>query len=348
MKILSVGGMDGLSNTCLHRHWALEKIADKVDVVNSSGFTSLWYKISYHLFLYGIPIRIPENRNENALIIEKVNSTQYDIVWIDKGITIYPETLKYIKKKSPQTILVSYSPDNMALRHNQTQQYLECIPLYDYHITTKSYILDDMKKLGAKNILFTHKSYESTFHYPRQLSEEEKKQIGGDIGFVGAWEKERCESILYLAKHGLNIRVWGGGKWKKYKGLYPNLIIEDKGLYSEDYSKSFQAFKISLCFLRKMNFDLQTSRSMEIPACGGFMIAERTIEHQALFEEGKETEFFSTNEELLKKCKYYLSHEEERKQIAANGLKKCQTAGYSNIETLRSIINYIENNSKKN
>lgn len=341
MKILSVGGMDGLSNTCLHRHWALEKIADQIDVVNTSGFTSLWYKIAYHLFLYGIPIRIPENRKENSQIIEKINSTYYDIVWIDKGVTIFPETLQYIKKKSPKTLLISYSPDNMALRHNQSQQYLECIPLYDHIITNKSYILEDMRKLGAKDIRFVNNSYESTFHYPRTLTSEDYKEIGGDIGFVGAWEKERCESILYLAQHGLNVRVWGGGKWLKYKGMYPNLTIENKGLYSENYSKSFQAFKISLCFLRKMNFDLQTTRTVEIPACGGFMMAERTSEHQAMFEEGKEAAFFSTNEELLEKCKYYLFHEEERKQIATAGLKRCQTSGYSNEDTIRNVINNI-------
>lgn len=341
MKILSVGGMDGLSNTCLHRHWALEKIADQIDVVNTSGFTSLWYKIAYHLFLYGIPIRIPENRKENSQIIEKINSTYYDIVWIDKGVTIFPETLQYIKKKSPKTLLISYSPDNMALRHNQSQQYLECIPLYDHIITNKSYILEDMRKLGAKDIRFVNNSYESTFHYPRTLTSEDYKEIGGDIGFVGAWEKERCESILYLAQHGLNVRVWGGGKWLKYKGMYPNLTIENKGLYSENYSKSFQAFKISLCFLRKMNFDLQTTRTVEIPACGGFMMAERTSEHQAMFEEGKEAVFFSSNEELLEKCKYYLSHEEERKQIATSGLKRCQTSGYSNEDTIRNVINNI-------
>lgn len=341
MKILSIGGMDGLSNTCLQRHRALKKIADEINVVNTSGFTSLWYRIAYHLFLYGMPIRIPENRKENSQIIEKINSTYYDIVWIDKGITIFPETLQYIKKKSPKTLLISYSPDNMALRHNQSQQYLECIPLYDYIITNKSYILDDLKKLGAKNVRFVNNSYESTFHYPRTLTPEDYKEIGGDIGFVGAWEKERCESILYLAQHGLNVRVWGGGKWLKYKGMYPNLTIEDKGLYSENYSKSFQAFKISLCFLRKMNFDLQTTRTVEIPACGGFMMAERTSEHQAMFEEGKEAAFFSTNEELLEKCKYYLSHEEERKQIATAGLKRCQTSGYSNEDTIRNVINNI-------
>lgn len=347
MKILSVGNMDGLSNTCLHRHWALEKIADKVDAINTSGFTSLWYKIAHHLFLLGLPIRIPENRNENEQIIAKVNSNYYDIVWIDKGVTIYPETLKYIKEKSPQTILVSYSPDNMALRHNQSQQYIECVPLYDHIITNKSYILDDMRKLGANDIYFVNNSYEPTFHHPYILTTDEYKHIGGDIGFVGAWEKDRCESILYLAKNGLNIRVWGGGKWIKYKGMYPNLTIENQGLYSEDYPKSFQAFKVSLCFLRKKNYDQQTTRSVEIPACGGFMLAERTKEHLAMFEEGKEAEFFSSNEELLKKCKYYLLHETKRKQIASAGLKRCDTSGYSNEDTIRNIIYTILKKNEK-
>lgn len=341
MRILSVGGMDGLSNTCLHRHWALEKIADETDVVNTSGKCSLWYRIAYHLFLYGIPVRLPENNNENAQIIQKVKEKDYDIVWIDKGVTIFPETLKFIKAHSPRTIIVSYSPDNMALRHNQSRQYVECVPLYDHIITNKSYILDDMRRLGAKDVRFVNNSYEKTFHHPRTLSDEDRSRIGGDIGFVGSWEQERCDSIMYLAKHGLNVRIWGGGKWLEYKGKYPNLTIENKGLYSEDYSKSFQAFKISLCFLRKMNFDQQTTRTVEIPACGGLMMAERTDEHRAMFEEDKEAVYFSSNKELLDKCRYYLSHEEERRQIAAAGLTRCLTSDYSNEGMIRNVIKNI-------
>jgi spore maturation protein CgeB len=114
-------------------------------------------------------------------------------------------------------------------------------------------------------------------------------------------------------------------------------------LYREDYPKVLQAFKISLCFLRKINSDQQTARTMEIPACGGFLLAERTNEHLRLFEEGKEADFFSSNEELLEKCEYYLQHETLLADIAKAGRSRCVTSGYSNLETIGKIIRIISN-----
>ena len=341
MKILSVGDFSGLSNTCLHRNWALKEIADEVDEVDTStSHISMKYRIAYHLFLYGLPIHLPDEVNANDSIKFFVKTNKYDIVWIDKGVIINPETLLFIKKFSPDTKIVSYSPDNMALRHNQSQNYIECIPLYDVHFTTKSYIIEEMKRLGAMRIYFTNKLYEPRFHYPRNLTDDEIKRLGGDVGFIGMWEKERCESILYLAEHGIHVKVYGSGKWNRYKNV-PNLTI-NPGVFSEDYPKALQAFKISLCFLRKMNFDQQTSRTMEIPACGGFMLAERTTEHLALFKEGKEAEFFSTNEELLKKCRYYLLHDDERRRIAKAGNLRCRESGYSNKESLCRMIDIVQ------
>ncbi|WDF68990.1 glycosyltransferase [Sphingobacterium oryzagri] len=345
MKVLSVGTMVGLSNTCLHRHWALEKIADEIYVVNTrSEKTSFFYKIANYLFQKGIPIRLPDDCNANQEIrniIDQSGKEAFDVLWIDKGITINPDTLAHVRRLSPKTKIVSYSPDNMALKHNQSQNYLKCVPLYDVHFTTKSYILEDLKKLGAVRVEFTTKHYEQTFHYERDLAKEEMDRLGGDVGFIGAWEKERCESILYLVNNGIKVKVYGDGKWNDYKNI-ENLEIKP-GVYSEDYSKALQSFKISLCFLRKMNHDLQTSRTMEIPACGGFMLAERTIEHLELFEEGEEAEYFSSNEELLEKCRYYLINDDKRRSIAKGGKNRCATSGYSNEESIRRMLKIVLN-----
>jgi len=122
---------------------------------------------------------------------------------------------------------------------------------------------------------------------------------------------------------------------------HPNLIVEHKPLWGEEYAKAISSFDINLCFLRKINRDLQTTRSVEIPACGAFMLAERTEERLGLFEEGKEAEFFSSDEELMSKVKFYLDNPEMRYRIAASGRKRCVSSGYNNENRIADVLRQI-------
>ena len=80
MRILSVGSLSGMSNTCLHRNWALHKVADEVDEINTQlNPIKLWGRICYHLFFLGLPIRIPENNKENEKICKMVKNKDYDM-----------------------------------------------------------------------------------------------------------------------------------------------------------------------------------------------------------------------------------------------------------------------------
>lgn len=72
-------------------------------------------------------------------------------------------------------------------------------------------------------------------------------------------------------------------------------------------------------------------RCMDIMGCGGFLLSNYqadffldavTEDGSAAFAPGVDFDFYSSSEELLDKVGYYLSHEDERAQIARNGYEK--------------------------
>lgn len=342
MRILSVGPFpqEGKTNTTIHRSECLRKYSTEFKELDSRMSWNLWSRIINKLISKGFLLNLPDNSNVNKRLLEEVNMHQYDCIWIDKGNTIYPSTLQKIKLQQPNCKLVHYMIDDFMNPNHKTKQIIDTIPLYDYYIVNRKANIKELKAYGCKNPICVFMSYEEKFHYPRTITEIERKDLGGNIGFIGTYEKERASSLCYLAEHGITVRVWGDG-WGKLKGFSPNLIIEGRGLYDDNFCKAIGAFKINIAFLRKKSRDLHTTRSSEIPACGGFMLAERTEEHLEMFQEGKEAAFFSSNEELLEKCKYYLAHEEERASIANAGRLRCLNSDYSNEGVIKKLIGII-------
>jgi hypothetical protein len=159
------------------------------------------------------------------------------------------------------------------------------------------------------------------------MSDAPTEKFRAPVSFVGTYEAMRAESIGKIARAGIGVRVWGS-RWDRWPDPAPGVTVEGRDVVQDDYARALSAADIGLCFLRKINRDLQTQRSVEIPACGGFMLAERTDEHLSLFKEGIEAEFFSSDDELVEKCRHYLAHPEERKKIAAAGRARCLASRY--------------------
>ena len=63
-------------------------------------------------------------------------------------------------------------------------------------------------------------------------------------------------------------------------------------------------------------------RLWDIMASGGFVLSNFQVELPEYFELGIHLDTYASMDELLEKCDYYLSHEKQRKEIAANGLEE--------------------------
>lgn len=335
LSILYVGPLN-YGSTCLQRMQALERLGYEVSGIDMQS--------KYDLSFIGKVFRklkIPLDFNRgNKKIIEHLKAKKYDLLWIDKGLQIFPATIKKAKLLRPGIQIVSYSPDDMLNPDNQSKFYLKGVRLFDYHVTTKSFNVSELKEIGAKKVIFSEKAFDPFTHKKIQLLKEDLEKYKCDVGFIGQFEDERFRSMLYLAENGIRVTV-RGPNWEKYTDIHENLDVRPGFFMGETYSKIINATAINLCFLRKANRDLQTARSIEIPACGGFMLAERTTEHMKLFEDGKEAVFFSDDQELLRQVNYYLNNPSLRQSIADAGMRRCNNSGYSTDERLKEILNMI-------
>src|SRR5262249_31144401 len=146
----------------------------------------------------------------------------------------------------------------------------------------------------------------------------ETTAFGADVAFVGTFEAPRAASLLALARAGIGVRVWGNG-WAQLRDAHPNLSVEARPVYDDDYARTINATRINLAFLRKANRYLQTCRTVEVPACGGFMLHERSGEVERLFAGDREAAFFETDGDLVAACRRWLADEAGRRAVAEAG-----------------------------
>lgn len=86
--------------------------------------------------------------------------------------------------------------------------------------------------------------------------------------------------------------------------------------------KVFQASRINLNMtIRPIETGL-SQRIWDVLACGGFLLTNYQSEIPDYFEIGKELETYESIPELEEKVRYYLSHEDERMEIAIRGYEK--------------------------
>jgi hypothetical protein len=226
---------------------------------------------------------------------------------------------------------------------NQTVYYLNSLKFYTLILTTKSYNVSELLSLGAKHVKFVSNCYDHKLHKKLVLSKADLESYYSPVGFIGAFEEDRYLHILSLAKNGIPVKVFGKS-WAKYSNIHTNLIVDPNDYYHYDYVKILNAIDINLCFLRKQNRDLQTQRSVEIPACSKLMIAERTSEHLNLFEENKEAVFFENGnyKELYQKVYYFLKNKSLAIAIGENAYKRCLSSSYSYKSQINNILNNLD------
>lgn len=333
------------SGTCAARLSGLVKAAKNVKAISYEPFFHFFHTLGYFgkkfnsfQTLYGLG---PSILFYNQYLLKIAKQYMPQVLWIDKGHYIMPSTLKKIKYETG-ALLICYNTDDIAYSPNGWRLHLSGISNFDIYFTTNSFNISELKLLGANNVVHTQMGFNSDLFYPRKLDIVRRKKIGASTGFIGHWEPNTESLLIDLVDKGIDIRI-RGQSWSKVKNKSKlESFVEPVQLSTKDYTDAIISTKINLGINSAQSRNLSSGRTFEIPACGAFLLAQRTTEHQLYFDEGREAEFFGSIDELVDKRNYYLTNEISREKIAAAGRKRCIDSSYSWQDLALNLASYIE------
>lgn len=263
------------------------------------------------------------------------------LIWVDNGELLGYEAVKHIKNQNNKVILYNTDDPTGTRDKGRFTSLVEAIPLYDLIVTIRESTLNDLQKLNSKICIRVFCAYDEEVHNPPQDAIPSRFQ--SDVAFIGTWirHEKRDNFILELIKSGINVAIWGDGwqkgkHWSQIKANY-----RGSSIYGTDYVNAIAGAKINLGLLSKGNRDFHTSRSIEVPYIGSLLCAERTSEHQWLYEEGKEAVFWSSVQECASVCKELLQDDEYRNRIKDAGREKVLSLKLGNEDMCKKILTFI-------
>jgi len=178
--------------------------------------------------------------------------------------------------------------------------------MFNLVVTTEKSGYERRLKEGFSNVFLSQWGYNHFFYKKLDLP---KKY---DVCFVGRCYGERANFVRTLRERGINVTTFGPG-WEHGRVAQSDLV------------KIFNQSKIVL----NMSFSSRDGsvrcikgRDFEAPGCGSLSLTERTGDISDYFIPGKEIVTYEGVEDAVEKIKYYLTHDDEREEIAKRGYER--------------------------
>jgi spore maturation protein CgeB len=272
----------------------------------------------------------------NRALVDQAAAFSPDIILIGKGRWFTPAALEAARKVSGAT-LVNWATDDPFNRADNSRDLVKSIALYDLYVCTKKDIMSDVRRARCANVAYVRFGYKPEVHFPEPpATDEERERFACDVMFAGGCDAHRTayfEAVI-RAIPDLRLRLYGM-YWERVRALRPYA----RGLAAgREYRLAVGGAKIAVNLVRRANRDDHVMRTFEIPACGGFMLAERSSTHDELFLEDHEAAFFGLPEEFIAKVRGYLARDEDRIRIAAAGHRKITQGRHTYADRLAEII----------
>lgn len=262
-----------------------------------------------------------------------------DVVWVDSGELLAAPAIKLLRKLGVPVILFNHDDPTGSRDRLRFMGLRTAISHYDLCIAVRPENVDEYRARGARAVMFHWRTYDEVQHLLDQAERSSvPERMRSDVVFVGGCHKNegRDHMMLSLIEAGIDAAIWGDG-WQR-SPLWPRLEPHWRGpsLAGQDYVDALRGAKLCIGLVSKANRDLHTTRTMEIPAAGGLLCAQRTPDHQALYREGEEAVFWSSVDECVHRCRELIDDAPRREQICLAGQERVRANRVGNEDLIRA------------
>ncbi|MEJ8566886.1 CgeB family protein [Elongatibacter sediminis] len=275
-------------------------------------------------------------RDINARVEAKSRSHRYDLVWIDKGVYLWPRTVVSLRQRAGR--LVHYTPDT-AFHANRSRHFRASAELFDLLVTTKAFELEHYETLVPRDrVLLTTQAYDSRVHMPSAVGARKEPVVT----FIGLSEAYRRRCIESLLSAGITVRLGGQG-WKRFRKRHKgNGRLEFLGerIFGDDYAAHYSAASVGLGLLSRRFPELHTTRTFEIPACGTVLATEKTADTRQFFT-GREAVFFNSFQDLVRRIRALMADPARMEELARNGRRRVLADGRDCESVLRRVLERV-------
>jgi hypothetical protein len=264
-----------------------------------------------------------------------------DLIWVDSGELFGPKCVKILQKVNCPVVLYNVDDPTGKRDGRRFDSLVKAIPFYDLIAVVRRESEMECKELTNKPVMRVYRSYDEIEHKPFSSVAEIPDKFKSDVVFIGTWmrHEKRDEFLLELISNGVPVTIFGP-RWQS-SPLFPKLKSHWRGgmLSGREYVAAIQGSKICIGLLSKGNRDLHTQRSLEVPFSGGLFCAERTTEHQEMYQEGVEAVFWSDATECARVCNQLLKDDTLRESIRVAGMRRVRSMKTGNEDVSKEIIN---------
>ncbi|MDF2667921.1 MAG: hypothetical protein K0R67_227 [Paenibacillus sp.] len=211
-----------------------------------------------------------------------------------------------------------------------SDQTIRLAPHYDYVFTLEKSCVQLYQDLGCKAVFYLPLAVNPLFTHYSEVDESYRS----DICFIGSafWNRVALFDELadYLSDKNVKIIGWWWDRMKHYDKLKDK--IQGYWLSPQDTAKHYSGAKIVINLHRSAedashnhNSRLIPAHSVnprlfEISACGTLQLVDERPELVHLYTPGVDMISFNSADDLKNKIDYYLTHEEERREIVRRSL----------------------------